>query len=124
MESILANPTIHLIFKGLFAAFFIYAGISHFRNPKFFLKITPKWVPEPEKVNLFVGAVEVVLGVALMVPVLQSYAAWGIIALLIAVFPANMYHHQKAREKGKYVWQTMLRLPFQGLFIWWAWMYT
>jgi len=123
MESLLTTDTLQTILKGVFAAFFIYAGISHFRNPAFFLKITPKWVPVPEKVNLFVGAVEIALGIALMIPTVQSLAAWGIIALLIAVFPANVYHYQKAKKKGKYVWQTLARLPVQALLILWAWMY-
>ncbi|MEM6801158.1 MAG: MauE/DoxX family redox-associated membrane protein [Bacteroidota bacterium] len=124
METATELLTIGNIFKFLFAAFFIYAGIAHFRHPKFFLKITPPWVPEPDKVNIFVGVVEVILGIALLIPQTQSYAAWGIIALLIAVFPANVYHHQKARKKGKMVWQTMLRLPIQGLLIYWAYLYT
>lgn len=123
MESITDYFTLGTIIKGLFAAFFIYAGISHFRVPKFFLKITPKWVPYPEQVNIFVGAVEILLGIALMIPATQSLAAWGIIALLVAVFPANVYHHQKARKKGKHVIPTLIRLPIQGLLIFWASLY-
>jgi len=106
------------------AAFYAYAGISHFRNPKFFLKITPKWVPAPEKVNILVGIFEVLLGIGLVIPATRSIAAWGTIALLIAVFPANVYHHQKARAKGKHVIPTLIRLPVQLLLIWWAYSYT
>lgn len=109
-----------LIGKIIFAVFFIYAGISHFRVPKFFLSITPKWVPWPDKVNIFVGVVEILLGIALLIPPSQTYAAWGIIALLIAVFPANVYHFQKSLKKGKYVWPTAIRLPIQALLIYWA----
>ncbi len=104
----------------LISSFYIFAGVMHFRNPKFFLKITPPWVPAPERVNLLVGAIEIILGVALWIPVLQSYAAIGIIAILIAVFPANIYHFQKAREKKKQLLATIIRLPVQGLLIWWA----
>ncbi len=102
------------------AAFYILAGISHFRIPKFFLAITPPWVPAPEKVNILVGIIEIVLGVGLLIPATQSYAAMGIIALLIAVFPANVYHFQKARRKGKDVIGTTIRLPIQLLLIYWA----
>ena len=105
----------------LMAALYIFAGISHFRNPKFFLAITPKWVPMPEKVNILVGAVEVILGIAVLIPNLRTYAAYGIIALLIAVFPANVYHFQKSIRKGKQVIPTLIRLPIQALLIYWAW---
>lgn len=103
------------------AAFFIFAGVSHFRNPKFFLAITPKWVPMPEKVNIFVGAVELILGIGVLIPTLRAYAVYGIIALLIAVFPANIYHFQKSLRKKKGVIPTLIRLPIQVLLIYWAW---
>ena len=109
-----------LIGKFIFAAFFMYAGVSHFRVPKFFLSITPKWVPAPEQVNIFIGIVEILLGIALLIPPTQTYAAWGIIALLVAVFPANVYHFQKSLKKKKYVWPTLIRMPLQGLLIYWA----
>ena len=108
----------------LMAAFYIYAGYSHFRNPKFFLKITPKWVPAPEQVNIFVGAVEILLGLLILIPQTRSLAAWGVIALLIAVFPANVYHFQKSLKKGKFVWPTLIRLPIQFLLIYWAYSMT
>ncbi len=108
----------------LMAAFYAFAGYSHFRNPKFFLKITPKWVPEPEKVNLIVGVIEIALGVLLVIPATTAMAAWGVIALLIAVFPANVYHFQKALKKGKMIWPTLIRLPIQALLIYWAYLYT
>lgn len=102
------------------AVLYILAGISHFRSPKFFLKITPPWVPTPEKVNFLVGAIEIVLGLGLCFATTRYYAACGIIALLIAVFPANIYHFQKAKQKNKQVMATLIRLPIQGLLIYWA----
>ena len=106
------------------ASIYILAGIMHFKNPKFFLAITPKWVPSPDKINILVGIIEIALGILLFIPKTQSIAAWLIIALLVAVFPANVYHFQKARKKGKGVIGTMIRLPFQLLFIYWAYLYT
>lgn len=106
------------------AAFYIFAGVSHFRIPRFFIKITPPWVPAPEKVNIFIGVVEIALGILLLVSKTTSIAAWGIIALLIAVFPANLYHHQLAKKKGKGVTGTLIRLPIQLLLIWWAYSFT
>lgn len=115
---------IKLIIQIFLAALFLFAGISHFRKPKFFLKITPKWVPVPEKVNILVGAIEISLAIALFVPVISKYAAWGIIALLIAVFPANVYHFQKSLKKGRHIVPTLIRLPFQVLFIYMAYLLT
>ncbi len=113
-------PTIKLISLFLMAALYIFAGISHFRQPKFFLSITPQWVPSPEKVNILVGVIEIFLGIGLLFSITRYYAAIGIIALLIAVFPANIYHFQKARKKGKHIFPTLIRLPIQGLLIYWA----
>lgn len=112
--------TIQLISLIAMASLYIIAGISHFRTPKFFLKITPKWVPFPEKINILVGFIEIVLGGGLFFSQTRHFAALGIIALLIAVFPANIYHFQQARKKGKFVTQTLIRLPIQLLLIYWA----
>lgn len=102
------------------SAFYIFAGVSHFLSPKFFLKIMPKWVPYPKTVNLLVGAIEIILGAAIVFDETRTLAAWGIIALLVAVFPANIYHYQLARQKGKQVAMTLIRLPLQLLLIYWA----
>jgi len=108
----------------LMAAFYGIAGIQHFRKPWFFIKITPPWVPKADTVNIIVGVIEVAIAIGLVIPATRSIAAWVTIALLIAVFPANWYHHQKARKKGKMVKGTLIRLPIQLLLIWWAWAYT
>jgi uncharacterized membrane protein len=104
----------------LMATVYVVAGITHFRIPRFFLSITPKWVPAPEVVNKIVGAGEILLGVLLLFPPTRTYAAIGVIILLVAVFPANVYHFQKALKKQKMVWGTALRLPVQLLLIYWA----
>jgi uncharacterized membrane protein len=112
--------TITTISLFLMAAIYIFAGISHFRIPKFFLSITPTWVPKPALVNLIVGVFEILLGLGVLFTESRTYALYGIIALLILVFPANIYHFQKARKKQKLVLVTMIRLPVQLLLIWWA----
>lgn len=112
--------TEELISLYLMTAFYVFAGVSHFAKPMFFLKIMPSWVPFPEKVNLMVGAIEVILSLGLLVPFFRVYAAWGIIVLLVAVFPANIYHYQLARQKNKQVIATLIRLPVQGLLLYWA----
>lgn len=106
----------------LYAMSFLYcfAGISHFWKPKIFISITPKWVPSPERVNIIVGVIEVALGILLLFKTTRSAAAIAIIVLLIAVFPANIYHFQKATRKGKLVIPTLIRLPIQALLLYWA----
>ena len=106
------------------AGLYMLAGILHFVTPKVFLSIMPKWVPIPRITNQLVGLAEFALGLGLLFTQTRSLAAWGLIALLIMVFPANWYHHQKARRKGKMVWVTLIRLPLQAVLIWWAWLYT
>jgi len=107
------------------AFFYIYAGINHFRKPWFYYKITPpvlqKWnVP----INNIVGVAEIIGGIGLLIPATQSMAAWGIIALLIAVFPANIYMATSGgagmKIKPILLW---LRLPIQLLFLLWAYWY-
>lgn len=115
---------IKFVIQIFLAAFFFYAGVSHFRNPKFFLKITPPWVPAPEKANIIVGVVEIILAIGLLIAATKIYAAWGMIFLLILVFPANIYHFQKSLKKGKHVIPTLIRLPFQFIFIYMAYLLT
>lgn len=114
-----------LILRILFALFFIYAGIMHFRRAWFFYKITPPLLQKWKKpINVIVGIAEIAGGIGLLIPQTQSMAAWGIIALLIAVFPANIY---MATSKGAGMkfknWFLWLRLPIQFLLIWWAYQY-
>lgn len=106
------------------AGLYILAGINHFIMPRVYLKITPPWVPRPSLVNWLVGAVEITLGILLLFEKTQSLAAWGIILLLIAIFPANFYHFQLAKRSGKIWVPTLLRLPVQVLLIGWAYTFT
>ncbi|MEM6721555.1 MAG: DoxX family protein [Bacteroidota bacterium] len=104
----------------IMAAFYIVAGISHFIIPKFFIKFTPSWVPSPGKVNILVGIIEVSLGIALLFEETRSVAAIGVIALLIAVFPAHLKYHQMVKGKRKYLAVSLLRMPMQLVLIYWA----
>ncbi|MEM7330496.1 MAG: MauE/DoxX family redox-associated membrane protein [Chloroflexota bacterium] len=109
----------------IMSLFYIAAGINHFRSPKFYLRIIPPWMPKPEWLNWISGAAEVVLGIMLLFPPIRPLAAWGVIALLIAVFPANIYHLTSKGAGMKIpMWTLWLRLPIQGLFILWAYWYT
>jgi len=107
----------------IMALLYIAAGINHFAKPKFYLKIMPPYLPYHEALNYISGLAEIVLGIMLIIPEYSSLGAWGIILLLIAVFPANFYHYQKVVKKGKSTTAVLIRLPFQLVFIWWAYWY-
>ena len=77
-------------------------------------------MPLPEKINLLVGAVEIALGILVLFTSTRTVAAWSIIVLLVLVFPANVYHFQKALKKKKAVILTLIRLPLQALLVYWA----
>lgn len=114
----------------LMAAFYAAAGINHFLNPAFYLLIIPPELPRPEWINVIAGLAEIVLGVCVLLTRVRVLAAWGVIALLVAVFPANIYMATEnlglpGGEPGTgsplFNWG---RLPLQGVLILWAWWYT
>lgn len=104
------------------------AGFMHLLSPDFFVAIIPKGLPDPEWLNVLAGLAEIVLGVYLLEPRTRVLAAWGVIALAIAVFPANV--HMMIENIGPDGPGTgspianWVRLPFQGLFVFWAWWFT
>ena len=115
---------IKLISKYLLAIFMIVAGTMHFVNPAFFLKIVPPYLPFHKELVLVSGVCEILLGVLLLIPKCSHLAAWGIIALLIAVFPANIYLFQNQDLMPASPLVHFLRLPLQGVFILWAYWHT
>lgn len=109
----------------LMAALYIAAGINHFLNPKGYVSIMPGWLPNPLLLVNLSGCFEIVLGILLIPFETRRIAAWGIILLLAAVFPANiqmMLNYN--RNHHPLFWITVLRLPLQFLLGWWAWVYT
>ena len=109
------------VFGGLFVA----AGANHFLNKPFYVRIMPPSIPWPQLMVELSGACEIVLGAALFWPRWRRWAAWGLIALLATVFPANVYmaqHPERFPEfKPALLWG---RLPFQAVFMVWAYWYT
>lgn len=111
--------------KIFFALFFVVAGANHFIDPPFYLKIMPPYLPWHYELVIISGVAEVILGIALLIPKLSRLAAWGIIALLIAVFPANLHMIMHAELYPDIpVVALWIRLPIQGLLILWAFWYT
>ena len=85
---------VRVISKYLLSLLLIIAGVMHFVRPDFFLKIMPPYLPIHLELVYLSGVFEVMLGICLLIPRLTSVAAWGSIALFIAVFPANIYLYQ------------------------------
>ena len=109
----------------LFGLLFIAAGITHFVRPEFFLRIMPPYLPWHMALVLISGAAEILLGIAVMIPRLKRWAAWGLIALLIAVFPANLHMAMNPELFADISPAALyIRLPIQALLILWAYMYT
>ena len=110
--------TFRAIVRVLFAAFFVIAGITHFTNREFFISIVPPYLPWPETLVYASGVAEIVLGVLLLVPSTRRLAAWGQIALLIAVFPANIHMAMNPQlYPGTPYAALLIRLPLQGVLI-------
>ncbi len=116
--------TIETINLWIMAILYIIAGINHFVMPQFYEKIIPPFLGNKKLINWLSGIAEVILGFLLLIPSYTSMAAWGVIALLIAVYPANIYHFMKGFKKKRMVWVLALRLPLQFLLIWWAYSFT
>ena len=111
-------------FLFLMAAFYVAAGINHLWQPKMYLSIMPPYIPYQEMMVGISGVIEIVLGMLLLYPSTRSLAAWGIIILLIAVFPANIQMAINWQESNHpNVWIAIVRLPLQLLLIWWAYQY-
>ena len=106
------------ILKYLLAAFFTVAGANHFIKPSWYLKIMPPALPYPLLLVYLSGLLETALGLALLSHRLERKAGWGLAALLLAIFPANlnMALHPEAFPGFK-PWLLWLRLPFQFVLI-------
>ena len=84
----------------------------------------PPYIPSHNLMVTLSGIAEMVLGVGLLFPATRTLAAWGLIFLLIAIFPANVYMATSSRFYKFPAWLQWGRLPLQGLLIWWAYHYT
>src|SRR5438552_2825565 len=109
------------------AAAMVGIGLMHFVRPAGFVAIVPKILPEPLLLVYVSGVFEVLLGAALLVPPVRKFAGWGLIALFIAVFPANVNMAvNEIQPEGMVLSPAAMwaRLPFQIVFIVLAWWVT
>ena len=98
--------------------FYVFAGIKHFTNPYWYMKIMPPYLPLHKELVYISGAFEIILGLMLLFENTRFVGAWGLILLLIAIFPANIYLAQTngaaLNISPALAWG---RLPFQAIFI-------
>jgi uncharacterized membrane protein len=114
-----------LILKSLLALFFVLAGGNHFFNPAFYLHIMPPYLPGHLLLVYLSGFFEIMMGVMLLIPQFTQMAAWGLIALLIAVFPVNIQMAVNHALYPEYNVATLwVRLPLQIVLIGWAYWHT
>ena len=102
----------------IMSIFYIQIGIKHFTNVEWFIKIMPPYLPYHKELVYLSGAFEIILGLMIIFEKTRSLGSWGLILLLIAVFPANIYLAQTngaaMNTSAAIAWG---RLPFQAIFI-------
>ena len=102
----------------LMSIFYISIGIKHFINVGWFMQIMPPYLPYHKALVYLSGAFEIIFGIMLLFEKTRFLAGWGLILLLIAVFPANVFAAQtNGAAMGTSAAIAWGRLPFQGLFI-------
>jgi len=114
------------ILRGLLAVFVLFTGFLHFVRPAPFVAIVPDYLPAPLALVYISGLFEMLGGIGLLVPRTRRAAAWGLIALFFAVFPANinMAIHNLPFGNEHYPLGGWLRLPLQFVLIAWAYWFT
>lgn len=119
------------------SALFTGAGVGHFVRPDFFEAIVPRWFPDARVANQVSGAAEIALGVAMIPRRTRRAAAWGLLGLLAAVYPANIdaavngvdvrkgddgrFHRHEGEVADARNW---IRLPFQFVLAAFVWRHT
>ena len=109
----------------LMGGLYIAAGAGHFIVTRAYMRITPDYLPAHRELVLISGAAEIAGGIGILLPPTRRTAAWGIVILLITVFPANLWmakHPERFPDVPQ--WISWLRLPLQLPLLWWAYQYT
>jgi uncharacterized membrane protein len=115
------------LFRVILAVSIIIVGVTHFIVSDQYVRIVPQQLPNPLGLVYLSGFYEILGGIGLLVPPVSQAAAWGLIALFIAVYPANInmaVNHIHIDHIPDSPWVQVVRLPFQAVFIAWAWWYT
>jgi uncharacterized membrane protein len=119
---------IKLVLLWVMAIFYVFAGIQHFRVPEFYIPMMPPYLPWHAELVFLSGVAEVLCGLGVLLAPTRKLAAWATIALLVAVFPANI--HVAVNDVALFGATEgagalgYIRLPLQLVLIAWAWWYT
>jgi uncharacterized membrane protein len=116
------HPKLVAGLRGLLGVAMIVAGVLHFVIPHYYMLIMPAYLPWHLALVLISGVFEIGLGLALFVPRLRPIAGWGLIALLVAVWPANIWMATDG-VPGVDISPVLawVRVAVQPLFMVWAW---
>ena len=112
------------IFAYIFGVVYILAGVNHFWHESFYTKMIADFLPYPAMLVYISGVAEILCGLGFLIPATRKAAAWGTIALLVAIFPANIYMAMHPAEFGFAAAGLYARLPIQLVLIWLAYIYT
>ena len=116
---------IKLITIYIMSYFYIQIGIKHFTDPNWFMQIMPPYLPYHLELVYLSGFFEIILGILLIFKKTRYIAGWGLILLLIAVFPANIYLAQtNGAAMGISPEIAWGRLPIQAIFVALAYLYS
>jgi uncharacterized membrane protein len=110
--------------RGVLAIFVVCMGLAHLVAPAPFVRAMPPYLPWHVGLVYLSGVCEIVGGLGLLVPRIRVIAAWGLMALFVAVFPANVHMAVHADEAPLAAWVLWARLPFQAVFLAWAYWLT
>jgi uncharacterized membrane protein len=110
--------------RRLLGALFIVAGLNHFLQPRFYLAIMPDYLPAHAELVAASGYAEIGLGAMAFIPRLRRVTRWGLLALLVAVFPANLHmalHPERyPRIPPALLWLRLLLQPALMTWVWWV----
>lgn len=112
---------LRLLSRYVLALLFIGAGLLHFITPATYLRIMPPALPAPLPLVYISGFFELLGGLGLLWARTRRWAGWGLLALLVAVFPANVYMALVHEQLGIPGWIAWGRLPLQLPLLWWVW---
>jgi len=108
----------------IIAIAFMAAGLLHFIKPGFYIHIMPEYIPYHKLMVYISGIAEILGGAGVLIPSSRSIAAWGLILLLLAIFPANIDMSLQAIKhqgwRSFYALATLLRLPLQFVLMYWV----
>jgi uncharacterized membrane protein len=111
------------ILRWALTIFMVIAGANHFVSPEPYVGMMPAYLPAPWTLVYVSGIAEILGGIGLIVPATRRLAAWGLIALFVAIFPANLnmaLHRLPLGDHPVPAWALWARLPLQLVLIAWA----